>query len=125
MKNSIYLYITALTVIACQNTSVKKPEKLGYQYEATLPCADCPGIKTVLTFEEGNRFISTMDYLERDVKFVDSGDVKALNDSIILLTNTERTERFLIKNDELLPLDTANQRITGPLEAHYIYKKTK
>lgn len=34
-------------------------------YEGTLPAADCPGIKTVLTIHADSTYQLTQDYLER------------------------------------------------------------
>ena len=37
-------------------------------YEGTLPCADCPGIKTTITLKDDNTYTISEEYLERKQK---------------------------------------------------------
>lgn len=93
-------------------------------YEATLPCADCPGIKTVLTLREDETFEMTSEYLERDTKAEDKGTFQWQQDgSVIHLTGKDTDVKLKVGENRLFQLDQEGNEITGDLAEHYIYKK--
>ncbi|PRD54056.1 copper resistance protein NlpE [Sphingobacterium gobiense] len=93
-------------------------------YEATLPCADCPGIKTVLVLREDETFEMRSEYLERDVKFEDKGTFEWKNNGSVVHLKGEDTDiKLKVGEHMLFQLDQDGNEITGDLAEHYIYKK--
>lgn len=93
-------------------------------YEATLPCADCPGIKTVLVLHEDETFEMSNEYLERDSKFEDKGTFEWQNNgSIVHLKGKDTDVKLKVGENILFQLDQEGNEITGDLAEHYIYKK--
>ncbi len=93
-------------------------------YEAILPCADCPGIKTVLVLHENETFQISSEYLERDTKFDDKGTfVWQNNGSVVYLKGKDTDVKLKVGENRLFQLDQEGKEITGDLAEHYIYKK--
>ncbi|PRD49387.1 copper resistance protein NlpE [Sphingobacterium haloxyli] len=93
-------------------------------YEATLPCADCPGIKTVLVLREDETFEMDREYLERDGKFEDKGTFQWQNNGSVVHLKGEDTDiKLKVGEHVLFQLDQEGNEITGDLAEHYRYKK--
>jgi len=93
-------------------------------YEATLPCADCPGIKTIVTLHEDETFEIRGEYLERDTKFSDQGTFEwQENGSVVHLKGEETNIRLKVGENVLFQLDEEGKEMTGTLTEHYIFKK--
>src|SRR5690606_26422252 len=92
-------------------------------YSGTLPCADCPGIRYILTLNADNSYELKTQYLERsDSIHTESGKFtwdKSGNQ--IALAN--RSEKFQVGENQLFHLDTEGNRITGDLAEHYVLSK--
>ncbi|MGN6530727.1 MAG: copper resistance protein NlpE N-terminal domain-containing protein [Ginsengibacter sp.] len=54
-------------------------------FSGTTPCADCPGIKTTVSFNPGSTFIEQLEYLERNTSFSDTGKW-SISDQIITVS---------------------------------------
>src|SRR5690606_1660937 len=93
-------------------------------YEATLPCADCPGIQTVVTLANEGTLTYKANYLERNSSTVDSGTfVWESNGSIVHLTGKEVDIKFQVGENQLFHLDQEGNRIEGELAENYILRK--
>ncbi|MBD1433122.1 copper resistance protein NlpE N-terminal domain-containing protein [Sphingobacterium sp. DN00404] len=93
-------------------------------YETVLPCADCPGIKTVLVLHEDETFQISSEYLERDTKFEDKGTfVWQNNGSTVHLKGKDTDIKLKVGENRLFQLDQEGKEITGDLAEHYMYKK--
>lgn len=93
-------------------------------YEGTLPCADCPGIQTVITLADDGTFIYEAEYLERDTKIADSGTFMWHdNGSVVHLTGQDTDLKFQVGENQLFHLDQEGKRIEGELAENYILKK--
>src|SRR5690606_28741050 len=89
----------------------------GY-YVGTLPCADCPGIKTELELNADQTFILRETYLDRDVASrVTTGSFNwnGQGNAIRLNSDGERTINYLVGENTLIQLDVNGNRITGPI----------
>jgi len=92
-------------------------------YQGTLPCADCPGIRYVLTLNEDNSYQLKTQYLERgDSVFTESGKF-TWNENGNQITLADRGEKFQVGENRLFHLDMEGNRITGDLAEHYILSK--
>ena len=93
-------------------------------YEATLPCADCPGIKVVLTLHEDDTFEMSRTYIDKDTKMEDTGRFEWQNDgSIVHLKGKEVDVKLRVGENILFELDQQGKEIVGDLAEFYIYKK--
>ena len=93
-------------------------------YEATLPCADCPGIKTIVTLNNEGTFTYVSEYLDTDTKIENSGEIMWHdNGSVVHLKGKDIDTKLKVIENGLIGLDTNGEQITGPLKEHYNYKK--
>lgn len=95
-------------------------------YEGTIPCADCPGIKTIVTLKDNGIFAHSAEYLERDLIAADSGSfVWHDNGNVVHLKGENTDVQYQVGENQLFQLDQEGQRITGELAENYILKKIR
>lgn len=100
-------------------------------YSGTLPCADCPGIKTDITLNPDNTFKMTTEYLERNngEKSETTGEYSWNEEgSKITLHSGRRGEhdrKYMVQENRLLQLDLKGNVITGDLADNYILNKVE
>ncbi|WCM43263.1 copper resistance protein NlpE [Flavobacterium sp. CBA20B-1] len=96
-------------------------------YEATLPCADCPGIKTTITLKTDGTYEYTATYLDKDFVNKSAGEIMWHNNgSVVHLKdkdNKENDMQLKVIENGLIGLDTEGNEIEGALKEHYNYKK--
>lgn len=93
-------------------------------YEATVPCADCPGIKTSLTLNNDKTFSITEEYLERKSKNEDKGSFTwDATGSIITLKGKTANYKYKVGENMLIQLDMEGKEIDGPNKDLYVFKK--
>lgn len=105
--------------------SVGQGREFGGVFTGTTPCADCPGIYTVVAFQPNGKFLENLNYFERNTQFADSGKW-TINDSMITVVYKKGSNKryYQHMNDSLIRmLDGDRQPIQGPLEQFYILKK--
>jgi copper homeostasis protein (lipoprotein) len=93
-------------------------------YQATLPCADCEGIKTQLLINKDLTYILKTQYMgKNDSVFQEKG--KFMWDktgSKITLDNANK-QIYQVGENQIFNLDNEGNRITGDLADKYILKK--
>lgn len=69
-------------------------------YTATLPCADCMGIETFITFEKDNKAVKSTSYLDSDGTSENEYGTWTKNDDIIEVSipNSPK-EYYLVKQN--------------------------
>ncbi len=93
-------------------------------YEATLPCADCTGIKTTIILNESGAFEYDAEYLDKNYTSKDSGDIMWHdNGSVAHLKGKDIDIKVKVVENGLVGLDIEGNEIEGPLKEHYNYKK--
>lgn len=123
MKKKLVLtaaVIAALSVGSCNSKKTNAPEtdqdSLSYAekdsldsndfvldsiagtYEGTLPAADCPGIKTVLTLNADSTYQYSADYIDRkDGHDEASGVLQVLDGSVLMLVRPSSGEHTFYK----------------------------
>ena len=151
-KNILGIVLMALTVIACNKKetttteettittdTIKQPETdTAFQdahtsqnsldwfgtYEATLPCADCPGIKTTVTLNKDETFTYVSEYLERDTKIEEKGKIMWHdNGSVVHLKGKDIDTKLKVIENGLIALDQEGKVIDCPLKEYYNFKK--
>ncbi len=93
-------------------------------YEAVVPCADCPGIKTSLTLNKDNTFHITEEYIDRKSKNEDKGTLEwDKTGSIVTLKGKSANYKYKVGENHLTQLDLNGKEITGPNKDLYVFKK--
>src|SRR6185312_1948304 len=97
-------------------------------FSGTTPCADCPGIKTTVSFKADATFIENMEYLERNTSFSDTGKWH-IADKIITVTFSSKSSApkfYLVKSDSTIAILGADKKeIESPMAKYYILKKIR
>jgi uncharacterized lipoprotein NlpE involved in copper resistance len=106
-----------------QETVATSPEvTVTGTYEGVLPCADCEGVKYVLTLKEDGTYAMESTYLgKKDAKpFVDQGKY-SLADSVLTIEVLGDTALYKVGEQWLEKLDKEGK----PIESAQNYKLTK
>lgn len=135
--------VIAVTMASCCNTNKKteehqdamvgatemaEPAMSDYYgtFEGTLPCADCEGIKTVVTLRNDSTYDSSEEYLgKEDTKFQASGVYNLLDGNIVELVTPSSNEKTYYKmQDGNLILVGEDLKVNeGELAEMYVLKK--
>jgi len=112
--------ITALIFVGCNST------KYEGTYTGTMPCADCTGIDTEITINDG-KYIIKRTYLgtenmEQNM-FVESGSYTWNKETKVLTFDNDPEQRYLLRENTLVALDQDGKEVTGDLASLYILKK--
>ncbi|AZA55556.1 copper resistance protein NlpE [Chryseobacterium sp. G0201] len=93
-------------------------------YEAVVPCADCPGIKTTLLLNKDKTFSITEEYIDRNSKNNDKGtfDWDATG-SVITLNGKSAKYKYKVGENKLSQLDMDGKEIDGPNKNLYVFNK--
>jgi uncharacterized lipoprotein NlpE involved in copper resistance len=93
-------------------------------YEGTLPCADCPGIKTTITLKDDNTYTMTEEYVDKKTKAEDKGKFEwDKSGGKISLVSKDGKRQYIVGENQLIHLDMDGKEITGPNKDLYILKK--
>ena len=94
-------------------------------YAGVLPCADCPGVREVITLNKDHAYEITTQYVDRGDQLFRRGNVFSWVDG-----NTIRLEGlgagptlYRVGANQLTQLGRDGKVITGPLAARFILKK--
>jgi len=134
------LFLTALLVSACQSnppaaeneanvlpTGDNSRTSLDWpgSYRGTMPCADCPGIKTEITLQANGSYIMGVFYEERsEAAERDSGSFVWSSDGNRIILKNDSALQFLVGENRLIKLDLSGARITGALAEAYTLTKS-
>jgi len=91
-------------------------------YKGILPCADCEGIETEITFNEDETYKMTMKYKGKgDKVFEEIGDYSWKEDGKTLMLEGIDSEPvlYMVTENKLIHLDQNGEKITGPMEKNY------
>lgn len=134
MKNKHYFWAISLLLLACQSNppaennteapAASDNSRISLDwagtYRGTLPCADCPGIKTEITLLADGSYRLGSFYQERSqVAEHDSGSFSWNADGNRILLNNDSSWQFLVGENRLFKLDLSGARISGALADAY------
>ena len=99
-------------------------------YEGTLPAADGPGIKTIVTLNADSTYQITQNYLGRkkDVLDAASGVFKVLEGKVLMLVRPSSGEHtfYKVKDDNNIVLtDSLGNEPEGEIAKFYVLTKKK
>ena len=96
-------------------------------YEGTLPAADCPGIKTVLTINADSTYQLKQDYIDRkDGHDEASGVLEVLDNSVLMLVRPSSGEHTFYKvkdNSSVIMTDSLGNEPEGEMAKLYVLTK--
>ena len=96
-------------------------------YEGTLPAADCPGIKTVLTIKADSTYQLQQDYIDKKNGHDEaSGVFKVLNGKVLMLVRPSSGEQTYYKvkdNNSIVMTDSLGVEPEGETAKLYVLKK--
>ncbi|MCJ8165215.1 copper resistance protein NlpE N-terminal domain-containing protein [Pontibacter sp. E15-1] len=98
------------------------------RYTGVLPCADCAGIRTVLTLNQDLTYTQEAQYLGKGQEvYKDSGSFAwdKTGSRIVLSSDSISTapEAYKVEENALVRLDRSGKRIQGALAEKYVLKK--
>lgn len=93
-------------------------------YEGELPCADCEGIKTIITINPDNTYTTKEIYLGKSATPKETNGTFKWDDKgqRIIFSDANRHSYFVGENTLTL-LDKDGEKITGDLESFYLMHK--
>lgn len=96
-------------------------------YSGTIPCADCMGIYTHITFKKDGKVAKSTMYLDSDgTSLNEYGTWTKNNDIIEVKIGNSSSEFYTVKpNKTLVMLNSDKKEITGDLSKNYIFEKTE
>ena len=93
-------------------------------YEGELPCADCEGIKTVITINNDNTYVTKEIYLGKDATPIETKGTFKWNDKGQIITFSEADKHpYFVGANTLTQLDEDGNKIIGDLSGLYILNK--
>jgi len=96
------------------------------KYEATIPCADCEGIKTNITLKNDDSFSIVSEYINKNTKIEDSGKIMWHDHgSVVHLMGKETNMKLKVAENRLIGLDQEGKEIDGPNAHLYVYNKVE
>src|SRR5690606_11320384 len=95
-------------------------------YSGVLPCADCPGIETVVALRSDGTYERSTFYIDSATAPESSNGTFTWDETankIVLDTGDDEIVKYQVGENQLFRLDRDGQRIIGELAAHYVLKK--
>jgi len=93
-------------------------------YRGVLPCADCPGIETVVVLKSDGAYRTQSRYLERGERIYSAQGHFTWNEAGDTITLDEQAPgRYFVGENRLTHLALDGSRITGRLAEHYVLTK--
>ena len=96
-------------------------------YEGTLPAADCPGIKTVLTINADSTYELKQDYIDRkDGHDEASGVLQVLDGNVLMLVRPSSGEHTFYKvkdSKSVVMTDSLGNEAEGEMAKLYVLTK--
>jgi hypothetical protein len=111
-KSMLILLMIIISVTAIVSISCGKPGLSG-TYEGTLPCADCPGLKTILTINSDGTFHMEETYLDTTAAPVITDGNWSVDGGIITFTAGENKFEYKIISEKEIKWAPDGQEITG------------
>lgn len=112
------------TIVAGENVDLTT---VAGTYEGTLPAADCPGIKTVLTINADSTYELKQDYIERkDGHDEASGVLQVLNGNVLMLVRPSSGEHTFYKvkdSKSIVMTDSLGNEAEGEMAKLYVLTK--
>lgn len=132
VKKRVYVSLFILFALVAMGCHSEEPEQavktrpptIQGMYEGTLPCADCPGIKTYITFFPDGSVVRTARYEDRNGDcFTDRGTWKMQNGLVAAAFPHDDTRHYAVKSDTTIALVDAQGKESETMPKAYILTK--
>jgi hypothetical protein len=111
-KSLVILLIFVITLAAVISFGCSK-SKLSGTYMGTLPCADCPGLQTQITFNSDGTFHMEETYLERSESPIITEGTWTVEGDIINFTSSDYQFEYKIISENEIRWAPDGKEITG------------
>ncbi len=93
-------------------------------YRGVLPCADCPGIETVVELKQDGTYITQAKYLGKNYEVApDQGQFSWADAGNTITLSGAEPARYAVGENQLTRLAIDGSSITGPNAEHYVLTK--
>lgn len=113
MKKLLLILLIVVISLAVILSFGCSKSKLSGTYEGTLPCADCPGLQTLITFNSDGTFYMEETFLERDDKPTITNGKWVLNGDIITFTAGDYKFEYKLISEKEIRWAPGGEEITG------------
>ncbi len=96
-------------------------------YQGTLPCASCPGIKTLITLHPNGEFIKQEHYINTQGSYIERGQFEWQDDGTVIHLKGDdvgAVNYYKVVENALLHLNADKQVISGEMADFYRLEKT-
>ena len=112
MKKILLILLIAVVSLTAIISSGCKKSELGGTYEGTLPCADCPGLKTLMTINTDSTFHMEETYLERSESPIITEGTWSLDKDVITFTTGDYKFEYKVISEKEIKWAPNGQEIT-------------
>lgn len=106
------LLIVMITITAAMSFGCSQ-SKLAGTYEGTLPCADCPGLQTLITINSDGTFHMEETYLERSQSPTVTDGTWTLDKDIITFSSGDYKFEYKVISEKEIRWAPGGEEITG------------
>ncbi|KAA3641153.1 MAG: META domain-containing protein [Proteobacteria bacterium] len=139
--NKVFYKVTLLLSVfgllsACQPASETKVVPDNHQaktaldwsgvYQGTLPCASCPGIKTLITIDKAGQFLKQAHYINTQGEYIERGQIQWQDDGTVIHLmgdDVDAVNYYKVVENALLHLNADKQVIGGDMAEFYRLEK--
>lgn len=113
MKRAIKYFFISLILILCLSCFACTQSGLYGSYEGILPCADCPGLHTIIDLKSDNTFHMEEIYLERSEEPLITEGTWELDGDIITFRADGYSFEYKVISEEEIRWAPDGEEITG------------
>lgn len=117
------LSLFMLAILAACGKSAKNEIPPQGMYAGTLPCADCPGIRTRITFNQDGSVIETRLYENTDGTSLSEEGTWKMDKGIVTVTFPFETQYFTVKSADAIEMTDKDGKRSEALSEQYTLKK--
>lgn len=130
VKLLVGLFLLAMIGVACteKKTETKKNDvkMVSGMFVGELPCADCPGILTHVTFDKDGKVAITSLYEDRGNYSETEWGTWKFDDGLIRVALPSDSAFYLVKSDSLIAqVDKQGKEVNSALRKNYLLAKQK
>lgn len=123
------LFLLAVFAVACtekKETNKEVVKMVSGMFAGVLPCADCPGISTHVTFDKDGKVAVTSLYEDRGNYSETEWGTWKFSDGLIRVALPSDSLFYLVKSDTLIAMvNNQGKEVDSALRKHYLLTKQK
>ncbi len=117
------LSLFTLAILAACSKSAKNETLPHGMYAGTLPCADCPGIRTAITFNQDGSAVETQLYENTDGASLSQGSTWKMDKGVVAVSFPFDTQYFVVKSADAIEMTDKDGKRSETLSEQYTLKK--